>query len=227
MRRTKIDLMLKQLAVDGATERTPDGWVATGAPWSYDAEHYDGVVAVRRCEADIMRAYVHGRSCLMTLLTESLTTRTNGGMRAMFGMPGRPDRRPARGHRRRGRTRRHRHPAPRRSHPGTAKDVAGRHIRRWGKIPAQLMAEPGRILAHADAPEWTDVLSGARDGDEAAVAELADAAVAALAPCTRVGHPPRRHRLAAPDRHHHRRNPRHPAARGRQARRRRLPGRPR
>ena len=25
-----------------------------------------------------------------------------------------------------------------------------------GRIPAQLMAEPGRVLAHADAPEWTD-----------------------------------------------------------------------
>ena len=41
-------------------------------PWSYDAEHYDGVVAVRRREADIMRAYVRGERCLMELLQESL-----------------------------------------------------------------------------------------------------------------------------------------------------------
>ncbi len=182
LRRTKIDLMLKQLAVDGATERTPDGWVATGAPWSYDAEHYDGVVAVRRREADIMRAYVHGRSCLMTLLTESLDDPQSaacgrcsvcrGGL--TDGLPAGTDDEDVRAV-----TATLRRAAltlePRKMWPGGIFGVRG-------KIPAQLMAEPGRILAHADAPEWTDVLSGARDGDEAAVAELADAAVAALAP---------------------------------------------
>ncbi len=54
-RRSRIELMLKQLAVDGVTDRTPDGWVATGEPWTYDAAHYEGVLAVRRREADIMR----------------------------------------------------------------------------------------------------------------------------------------------------------------------------
>ena len=38
-----------------------------------------------------------------------------------------------------------------------------------------------RVLAHADAPEWTDVLAGARNGDDGAVTELADAAVATSA----------------------------------------------
>ena len=42
LRRTKIELMLKQLAVDGAADRSTAGWFATGAPWRYDAQHYEG-----------------------------------------------------------------------------------------------------------------------------------------------------------------------------------------
>src|SRR5690606_27075690 len=60
LRRTRIELMLKQLAVDGVVERVERGWVRGAAEWSYDAEHYDGIVAVRRREADIMRAYIRG-----------------------------------------------------------------------------------------------------------------------------------------------------------------------
>ncbi len=72
VRRGRVELMLKQLAVDGVVDRVEGGWQATGKEWSYDAEHYDGVVAVRRREADIMRAYVRGERCLMELLQESL-----------------------------------------------------------------------------------------------------------------------------------------------------------
>ena len=64
--------MLKQLAVDGVVDRVEGGWLATGAAWAYDAAHYDGVVAVRRREADIMRAYTRGERCLMELLQASL-----------------------------------------------------------------------------------------------------------------------------------------------------------
>ncbi|MBD0022053.1 MULTISPECIES: RecQ family ATP-dependent DNA helicase [Gordonia] len=181
LRRTKIDLMLKQLAVDGATERTPDGWVATGRPWTYDAAHYDGVVAVRRREADIMRSYVHGRSCLMTLLTASLDdpqTVACGRCSVCLGgltddLPGGADDEDVRAI-----TATLRRAAlllePRKMWPGGVFGARGR-------IPAHLMAEPGRTLAHADAPEWAGVLAGARDGDDGAVTELADAAVATLA----------------------------------------------
>ncbi|QWC85642.1 DEAD/DEAH box helicase [Nocardioidaceae bacterium] len=72
VRRTRVELLLKQLAVEGVTERLPGGWVATGEPWAYDAEHYDGVLATRRREADLMRDYVAGRRCLMQVLQESL-----------------------------------------------------------------------------------------------------------------------------------------------------------
>ena len=57
LRRTKVELMLKQLAVDGVVERLEDGWRRTGDALRYDAEHYAGIIATRRREADIMRAY--------------------------------------------------------------------------------------------------------------------------------------------------------------------------
>jgi ATP-dependent DNA helicase RecQ len=60
VRRGRVELLLKQLAVDGVTERVEAGWVATGVAWHFDAPHYDGIVAVRRREADIMRAYTRG-----------------------------------------------------------------------------------------------------------------------------------------------------------------------
>src|SRR5690242_13625950 len=72
VRRGRVELMLKQLAVDGVVDRVEGGWVGTGVDWSYDREHYDGVVAVRRREAEIMRAYVRSERCLMELLQESL-----------------------------------------------------------------------------------------------------------------------------------------------------------
>ncbi len=72
LRRGRVELMLKQLAVEEVVERVEGGWRATGRPWEYDAAHYDGVLTVRRREAEIMRAYTHGRQCLMELLQESL-----------------------------------------------------------------------------------------------------------------------------------------------------------
>ena len=179
-RRTRIELMLKQLAVDGATERTADGWIGTGRPWHYNKEHYDGILAVRTREADIMRDYVAGRRCLMRLLTESLDDpnpqdcgrcsvcrgRLSGELRAEVD----PEtvrtvtsvlRRSALVL------------EPRKMWPGGSFGTRGR-------IPAAVAAEPGRILAHADAPEWVEVLAGARRGDERALAELGEAAVATL-----------------------------------------------
>lgn len=180
-RRSRIELMLKQLAVDGVTDRTPDGWVATGEPWTYDAAHYEGVLAVRRREADIMRDYIAGRTCLMRLLTESLDDPEAADCgrcsvcrgRLSEGLPDAADPEVVRTItatlRRKATTL-----DPRKMWPG------GEFGRR-GRIPADLLAEPGRVLAHADAPEWVEVLAAARRGDEHALAELGDAAVATLA----------------------------------------------
>lgn len=49
-----------------------------------------------------------------------------------------------------------------------------------GRIPQGLMAEAGRVLVHADAPEWADTLAGAAAGEAAAVHELAHGCVGVL-----------------------------------------------
>lgn len=179
-RRGRVELMLKQLAVDGATERGPDGWESTGTPWEYDAEHYEGVLAVRRREADIMRDYVAGRECLMRLLTSSLddpAAAPCGRCSVCRGRLTEPlsDSVPAETVRTiTGALRRSALILePRKMWPGGTFGTRGR-------ISPGLAAEPGRVLAHADAPEWADLLADARRGDDAALRDLGDAAVATL-----------------------------------------------
>ena len=187
IRRTRVELMCKQLAVDGAVERTADGWVGTGRPWHYDAEHYDGVLAVRRREADIMRAYIRGEACLMKLLTEALddpAAQDCGRCSVCLGRlsEGLGDTVPAEtiGILAAALRREAQVLDPRKMWPGGAFGSRGR-------IPAGQLAEPGRILAHADAPQWIDTLARARAHDETAMDELTQAAVAVLADWGRQG----------------------------------------
>jgi ATP-dependent DNA helicase RecQ len=180
LRRTKVELYLKQLAVAGVTDRSTDGWTATGREWQLDQAHYDGVVAVRRREADLMRAYTRGERCLMQLLQESLDdpTATPCGRcsvcRGALPVPLEPEPRTetARTVATGLRSSAHRL-EPRKMWPGGEFGARGR-------IPAALMAEPGRALVHADAPEWADTVAAARRGEEAARAELAEACVGVL-----------------------------------------------
>jgi ATP-dependent DNA helicase RecQ len=72
VRRGRVELLLKTLAVDGAAERDSDGWYATGVPWVYDHDHYDAVLADRRAEIDVMRRYTTSGRCLMRTLQEAL-----------------------------------------------------------------------------------------------------------------------------------------------------------
>ncbi|MGI0520044.1 ATP-dependent DNA helicase RecQ, partial [Microbacterium maritypicum] len=50
IRRTPLELLLKVLDVDGAVRRVQGGWVATGEPWTYDAERYERIAAERLAE---------------------------------------------------------------------------------------------------------------------------------------------------------------------------------
>ena len=68
----KVEVLLKQLRVDGVVDKQGSQWVSTGKPWSFDAEKYERIVDVRRHEAGIMSSYAAGRQCLMQLLTEAL-----------------------------------------------------------------------------------------------------------------------------------------------------------
>ncbi len=158
LRRTRVELMLKQLAVDGVVDRVERGWVRTGAEWTFDAAHYDGIVAVRRREADIMRAYTRGDRCLMQLLQESLddpSAEACGRCSVCLGelpdpLGERPEAETVATITRLLRGEVH-VLEPRKMWPGGAFGAKGR-------IPAELGAEPGRSLIYADAPEWREVV---------------------------------------------------------------------
>jgi ATP-dependent DNA helicase RecQ len=182
LRRSGVELMLKQLAVDGAVDRTADGWLATGRDWAFDQEHYDGVLAGRRREAAIMRDYISGATCLMVLLQTSLDdpdATVCGRCSVCLGAL----------------------PDPLTSSPGPSTvDEIRRFLRgrdyvleprkMWpggafgtkGRIPGELAAAEGRAVVYADAPEWREIIELAFAGrtvDEAP-AELADACVQTL-----------------------------------------------
>ncbi|HLT09614.1 MAG TPA: RecQ family ATP-dependent DNA helicase [Micromonosporaceae bacterium] len=72
LRRTRLELLLKVLDVDGAVRRVKGGWVATGEPWRYDQARYERVAKARAEEADAMRAYASGQDCRMEFLRRQL-----------------------------------------------------------------------------------------------------------------------------------------------------------
>ncbi|MCO5328384.1 MAG: RecQ family ATP-dependent DNA helicase, partial [Solirubrobacterales bacterium] len=72
LRRGPLELLLKVLAVDGAVEYVPGGWLATGQPWVYDAERYQRIAEARVAEQDAMLAYEQLANCRMAFLTEQL-----------------------------------------------------------------------------------------------------------------------------------------------------------
>ncbi len=72
IRRTPLELLLKVLDVDGAVRRVQGGWVATGQPWTYDAERYERIAGERRAEQQHMIEYQQTRGCRMEFLQRSL-----------------------------------------------------------------------------------------------------------------------------------------------------------
>ena len=181
VRRGRVELMLKQLAVDEVVSRVEGGWLATGKEWEYDAAHYDGVVAVRRREADIMRAYTRGERCLMELLQESLDdphaeacgrcSVCRGGLPDSLDGAPTPETVAAVTRLLRGEV----HVLePRKMWPGGAFGSRGR-------IPGDEMHENGRVLIHADAPEWREAVAAMFARDAPAPSDVLEASVRALA----------------------------------------------
>lgn len=72
IRRTPLELLLKVLDVDGAVRRVQGGWVATGAPWVYDADRYRRIAAERLAEQQHMLEYETTDGCRMEFLQRSL-----------------------------------------------------------------------------------------------------------------------------------------------------------
>jgi ATP-dependent DNA helicase RecQ len=180
VRRGRVELMLKQLAVDGVVDRVEGGWVATGVDWQYDAAHYDGVVAVRRREADIMRAYVRGERCLMELLQTSLddpAAEPCGRCSVCRGrlpeaLDGAPTAETVAAVTTLLRGQVHLL-EPRKMWPGGAFGSRGR-------IPADEAHAVGRTLVFADAPEWRETIAALFARDAPAPPDVLDACVRVL-----------------------------------------------
>ncbi|MFD1714824.1 RecQ family ATP-dependent DNA helicase [Amnibacterium flavum] len=72
IRRSRLELLLKVLDVDGAVRRVRGGWVSTGRPWTYDRVRYERIAQARTAEQQHMLDYETSDRCRMAFLQESL-----------------------------------------------------------------------------------------------------------------------------------------------------------
>jgi len=70
--RSRLEMVLKVLDVDGAVRRVKGGWLATGRPWEYDEPRYRKLDEARRREQQAMLDYQSTRDCRMTFLRGQL-----------------------------------------------------------------------------------------------------------------------------------------------------------
>lgn len=72
LNRSRLEMVLKVLDVDGAVKRVRGGWLATGEPWSYDADRYARLEQARDREQQAMLDYLSTRACRMEFLRRQL-----------------------------------------------------------------------------------------------------------------------------------------------------------
>jgi ATP-dependent DNA helicase RecQ len=161
LRRTRLELLLKVLDVEGIVERTEGGYRATGRTYVHDQARYDRLLNGRRAEHAVMRAYLDptGTRCRMLSITAALDDTTGGAC---------------------GRCDRCRPPAASPSLDPALVDRAREHLRgqdvvlpprrRWptgldqpdpprrGNIPRDQQAAEGRVLADGDGSGWSEVV---------------------------------------------------------------------
>jgi ATP-dependent DNA helicase RecQ len=70
--RSRLEMVLKVLDVDGAVRRVRGGWIGTGEPWFYDEPRYRKLDEARRSEQQAMLDYQDTRECRMTFLRAQL-----------------------------------------------------------------------------------------------------------------------------------------------------------
>ncbi|WP_156160737.1 RecQ family ATP-dependent DNA helicase [Demequina soli] len=164
LRRGRLEAMLKVLDVDGAVRRVQGGWIATGQPWSYDAERYARVAQARRAEEETMLAYQRlspgaPDGCRMAFLRRVLddpeleTGWTCGRCDGCGGvvLPAAPSD-DAVAEAQAGLDRVGVELVPRRQWP-TGLATLGLDLK--GRIPADAQAEPGRAVARLDGLGWS------------------------------------------------------------------------
>ena len=70
--RTRLEMVLKVLDVDGAVRRVKGGWVGTGQPWEYDEPRYRKLDEARKREQQAMLDYQATDGCRMAFLRGQL-----------------------------------------------------------------------------------------------------------------------------------------------------------
>jgi ATP-dependent DNA helicase RecQ len=70
--RTRLEMVLKVLDVDGAVRRVKGGWTGTGEPWTYDEERYRRLDEARKREQQAMLDYQDTDGCRMAFLRRQL-----------------------------------------------------------------------------------------------------------------------------------------------------------
>ena len=70
--RSRLEMMLKVLDVDGAVKRVKGGWESTGQGWTYDADRYARVEQARLAEQRTMVEYITTDGCRMAFLRATL-----------------------------------------------------------------------------------------------------------------------------------------------------------
>ncbi len=177
LRRSRLELMLKVLDVDGAVRRVRGGWESTGRPWTYDEERLARVAQARATEAQLMLDYETTTQCRMEFLRQALddpaavpcgrcdncagpghravvSAEALGAARAYVGRPGIEI-------------------APRRQWP-TALAFAS------GKIAAGEQSEAGRAIGRLSDLGWGDRLRRLQGPDDAVPPEVVTAVVEVL-----------------------------------------------
>ncbi|MEV5409696.1 RecQ family ATP-dependent DNA helicase [Thermopolyspora sp. NPDC052614] len=156
--RSRLEMMLKVLDVDGAVRRVRGGWEATGEPWTYDAERYARVAAERQAEQRAMLDYIATTGCREEFLRRHLdddTATPCGRCDNCTGVHRSPDAAPPEAVR--AAAERLRRPGvefePRRQWPTGIADLSGR-------VKPQFGAEPGRALGRLTDIGWGSRLRG-------------------------------------------------------------------
>ncbi|WP_340557226.1 RecQ family ATP-dependent DNA helicase [Streptomyces sp. GSL17-111] len=155
LRRSRLEMMLKVLDVDGAVRRVRGGWTATGEPWRYDTERYAWVARQRAAEQQAMREYAGTGQCRLEFLRRQLDDpeaapcgRCDNCAGARFGEDAPADAlAAAQGQLDRPGT----EIEPRRMWP-TGLPAVGVDLR--GRIPADQQASPGRALGRLTDIGW-------------------------------------------------------------------------
>jgi ATP-dependent DNA helicase RecQ len=183
--RSRLEVVLKVLDVDGAVRRERGGWFSTGEGWTYDADRYAHVAEARQAEQQAMLGYQATTGCRMEFLLRQLDDPHATACGRCDNCTGRTwdvEVSATAAAEARDRLRR---PGvevtPRRQWPS---GMSGLGVPLSGKIAAGDRAEPGRALGRLTDIGWGNrlrVLLGAAAADEPVPDDVFDACVQVLA----------------------------------------------